>query len=51
MYFIYLGAVVGSSGFINFSSTASLIKRDTEPDEELFNPKRSLKELFVNSSR
>ena len=34
MYLMYLGAVVGSSGFISFNVTASLIRRDTVPDAE-----------------
>ena len=50
MYLMYLGAVVGSSGFISFNVTASLIRRDTVPDAESFNPNRSLSELFVSCS-
>lgn len=50
IYFIYLGAVFGSSGFINCNLTASLIKREILPADESFMPKRSLKELFVNCS-
>ena len=50
MYFIYLGAVVGSSGLISSNATASLISRDTVPDAESFNPNRSLSELLVNCS-
>ena len=50
MYFMYLGAVVGSSGLMSSDATASLISRDTVPDAESFNPNRSRRELFVNCS-
>ena len=50
MYFMYLGAVVGSRGLINSDATASLINRDTVPAAESFNPNRSLSELFVSCS-
>ena len=50
MYFMYLGAVVGSSGLMSSDATASLISRDIVPDAESFNPNRSLRELFVNCS-
>ena len=35
-YFIYFGAVSGSSGLISFMSTASLINRDILPDTDIF---------------
>lgn len=47
MYFIYLGAVSGSRGFIYCLATASLINLDILPDDDSGNAKRSLKELFV----
>ena len=50
IYFMYLGAVVGSSGLMSSDATASLISRDIVPDAESFNPNRSLRELFVNCS-
>ena len=50
MYFIYLGAVSGSNGRISFFSTASLIIRETIPDDETFNPKRCLRDVFVRYS-
>ena len=50
MYFMYLGAVAGSSGLMRLRATASFINLDILPDEDSFSPNRSLKELFVNCS-
>ena len=50
MYFIYLGAVVGSSGLIYFFATAYFINLEALPDDESFKPNRSRTELFVKYS-
>lgn len=50
IYFIYRGAVSGSSAFNSFSSTASLINLEMLPEEDSCTPNRSLNELFVNCS-
>ena len=47
IYFMYLGAVAGSYGRINFFATASLIILETIPCDEGAIPNLSLKELFV----
>ena len=50
MYFIYLGAVLGSNGLIICLLTASFINLETLPEEDSGNAKRSLNELFVKFS-
>ena len=42
IYFIYFGAVVGSSGLIISIETASLFNRDIIADAEIPNPNHSL---------
>lgn len=50
MYFMYLGAVVGSTGRISFLLTASFIKRDILPADVSATPNLSLKEVLVKAS-
>lgn len=47
MYFIYLGAVSGSSGLINLRLKVSFNNLDTLADELSFKPKRSLIDLLL----
>lgn len=50
MYFMYLGAVVGSTGRISFLLTASFIKRDILPADVSTTPNLFLREVFVKAS-
>ena len=50
MYLMYLGAVVGSTGRINFLLTVSFIKRDILPADVSATPNLSLREVFVKAS-
>ena len=46
IYLIYRGAVLGSNGFKSPLTTASLINRDTWPDDVTFSPYRFLSEVL-----
>ena len=48
MFFIYRGAVSGSSGLMSLCLTASLMSLDMLPVNESFTPKRFLNDAFVS---
>ena len=50
MYFIYLGAVSGSRGFIRPFPTASFMSLEMLPDNESCTPNLFLRDAFVSPS-
>ena len=49
MYFMYRGAVLGSTGFISLLFRTSFINREILPDEDSATPNLSLNELLVRA--